>query len=74
MTRIERLRIARGWSQGQMAAYLGITQPQVSRIECGTNGEGGAVARLLGWLEASIAVERSAAPAETARPSSGARL
>lgn len=55
MTRTERLRVAKGWSQGQMADYLGLTQSQISRIETSVSGESGSVSRLLDLLELYVA-------------------
>lgn len=57
MTRIERLRIAKNWSQPAMATYLGCSQATVSRLENGQR-ESGAVSRLLDRLEQDIAAGR----------------
>jgi transcriptional regulator with XRE-family HTH domain len=53
MTRTERLRAARAWTQPQMAAYLGVGQATVSRLESG-QAESGPVKRLLDLLEHDI--------------------
>lgn len=50
MTRIERLRLALNWNQPRMAAYLGVRQATVSRLESG-QPESGPVSRLLDLLE-----------------------
>lgn len=60
MTRIERLRIELGWTQPQMAEYLGVRQATVSRLENG-QAESGPVRRLLDQLEPG----RSLPPAST---------
>lgn len=61
MTRTERLRLAKGWAQPQLADYLGVTQATVSRLENGQD-ESGPVSRLLDLLAAEI----SPAPAPAA--------
>lgn len=58
------LRKARGWSQNQMAEYLGCDQATVSRIENGQEPSG-PVARLLKLLA-------EAPPSPPAPPSEGA--
>ena len=74
MTRIKRLRVARGWSQRRMGRHLGISQAQVSRIESGVSGEAGAVSRLLAILEAGRleAPDDKSPPTATGPSSSGA--
>lgn len=64
MTRTERLLAAKGWSQPEMAAYLGLSQSQVSRLVTGVSGETGAVAKLLDLLEAEIEPSSPASPPE----------
>ena len=71
MTRIESLRRAREWSQPRMAAYLGVSQSVVSRIETGAQAESGPIARLLDQLEAEIA---PAAPVMSALDRQGVAL
>lgn len=70
MTRIERLRSLKGWTQPRMAAYLGVRQATVSRLESG-QPESGPVARLLDLLESEPAISEPAAPC-AAEPNSGA--
>lgn len=65
MTRTERLRLAKGWAQPQLAEYLGVTQATVSRLENGQD-ESGPVSRLLDLLAAEIAA--AAAPAPDSEP------
>ena len=50
-TRLHRLRALKGWSQSEMAAYLGLSQSQVSRLETGFSELSGPGARLLDMLE-----------------------
>jgi putative transcriptional regulator len=57
---VEALRRARGWSQAQLAKFLGIDQSTVSRIETGAMDPSGPVRRLIDML-ASGAVESEAA-------------
>jgi putative transcriptional regulator len=57
---VEALRRARGWSQAQLAKFLGIDQSTVSRIETGTMDPSGPVRRLIDML-ASGSVESEAA-------------
>lgn len=66
MTRTERLRLAKGWAQPQLAEYLGVTQATVSRLENGQD-ESGPVSRLLDLLAAEIT--SAAAPATDSEPS-----
>lgn len=56
MTRTERLRLAKGWAQPQLAEYLGVTQATVSRLENGQD-ESGPVSRLLDLLEGQLILE-----------------
>ena len=58
-TRTEALRRARKWSQLRMAAYLGLHQSQVSRLESGGR-ESGPVAKHLDRLAAEIAARDDA--------------
>lgn len=60
MTRTERLRLAKTWTQPQLADYLGVRQATVSRLENGQD-ESGPVSRLLDLLEAELLVASSAA-------------
>ena len=57
MSRMKVLRVRKGWNQPTMAAFLGVHQSQVSRIETGKLRESGPVSRLLDRLEAEIAAE-----------------
>lgn len=66
MARIEDIRIKLGWTQPQMADYLGQSQANVSRMKTGQK-ESGSVRRLLDLLEARIDAEASAAT-ESAQP------
>ena len=52
MTRTANLMARKGWSQNQMAAYLGLSQSQVSRLQYGVSDETGPVSKLLDLLEA----------------------
>lgn len=61
MTRTERLRLAKGWAQPQLADYLGVTQATVSRLENGQD-ESGPVSRLLDLLAAEISSAPAPAP------------
>jgi transcriptional regulator with XRE-family HTH domain len=56
---IRKLRDARGWSQGQMANFLGVDRSTVSRIENGQLASG-AVRKLLEQLAASQPKKRAA--------------
>lgn len=64
MARIEDIRIKLGWTQPQMAEYLGQSQANVSRIKSGQK-ESGSVRRLLDLLEARVAAEAAAHPEST---------
>jgi len=61
MTRTERLRLAKGWSQLRLAEYLGVKQATVSRLENGQE-ESGPVSRLLDLLEAELAASPPSEP------------
>lgn len=63
MARIEDLRIRLGWTQPQMARYLGQSQANVSRMKSGQK-ESGSVSRLLDLLEAGLANGTQPAKAE----------
>ena len=63
MTRTERLRIAKGWTQPRMAEYLGVRQATVSRLESGQD-ESGPVSRLLDLLEVELSDAVPSAPCE----------
>lgn len=60
MTRIERLMIELDWSQHVMGAYVGLSQPVLSRM-IARGVERPAVAKLLDMLEAEIAEKGVAA-------------
>lgn len=49
-TDIKELRARKGWSQGQLAAHLGVTQATVSRLENGEWQVTKSVAKLLDLL------------------------
>ena len=53
MTRTKALRERLGWSQRQLARYLGLAQPAVHRLERGQK-EGGPVLRVLDGLERQV--------------------
>lgn len=61
MTRTERLRLAKGWTQPQLADYLGVRQATVSRLEHGQD-ESGPVSRLLDLLAAEIVASSAPSP------------
>lgn len=63
MTRTERLRLAKGWAQPQLAEYLGVTQATVSRLENGQD-ESGPVSRLLDLLSAELEALAPPAPVD----------
>ena len=60
MTRTERLRLAKGWTQPQLAEFLGVRQATISRLENG-QAESGPVSRLLDLLETQISLPLPAA-------------
>jgi transcriptional regulator with XRE-family HTH domain len=74
MTRTERLRLARDWKQHQMADYLGVSQPTVTRLEAG-QPESGPVSRLLDILERQpvpSSADGASPPCSPADPAAGA--
>jgi transcriptional regulator with XRE-family HTH domain len=68
MTRIERLRSLKGWTQPEMAAFLGLHQSQVSRMETGKQDESGPVSRLLDQLETELASQHGEGARDEAPP------
>jgi transcriptional regulator with XRE-family HTH domain len=61
MTRTQRLRRDREWSQSKMAQFLNCDQATVSRLE-GGQAEPGPIARLLDLLEAGVLPEQVMPP------------
>jgi transcriptional regulator with XRE-family HTH domain len=53
MVRTKTIRDRLGWSQAQLADYLGLSQPAVARCEAG-HSESGPVSRLLDQLELGV--------------------
>nr|WP_047573240.1 helix-turn-helix transcriptional regulator [Methylobacterium sp. ZNC0032] len=67
MTRTERLRLAKGWTQPQLAEFLGVRQATISRLENG-QAESGPVSRLLDLLESQIGLPPPAALTTSSAP------
>lgn len=70
MTRTERLRRAKEWSQLQLAEYLRVQQATISRLENG-QAETGPISHLLDLLEAGLA---PAPPGEAPAPPDAVRM
>ena len=71
ITRIEALRIARGWQQPEMAGYLRMSQPAVSNMVRGQK-ESGPVEILLDQLAREIGRDDLTAERFVAPPEAGA--
>jgi transcriptional regulator with XRE-family HTH domain len=60
MQEISRFRDQLGWSQKQMAGFIGLSQSAISEMELGRRPESGPVAALLDGLSAALADGRVA--------------